>query len=81
MMIMMIKLKMRWGLRIPRMGEIRDSYKILVNPEFNRSFRRLSRRYQDNIKVSVKAVVWQCIGLTCLRWRALVSMVLKRRVS
>jgi hypothetical protein len=30
MMIMMIKSKMRWRLRIPRMGEIRNSYNILV---------------------------------------------------
>jgi len=54
--IMMIK-SMR---RVVRMGEMRNIYKILVvNPEGKRSFGRPRRRWEDNIRIDIKAIEWE----------------------
>jgi hypothetical protein len=52
----MIKSRMmRWVGHVARMGEMRNSYKILVRkPEVNRLLGRPERRREDNIKMDVR---------------------------
>jgi hypothetical protein len=43
--------RMRWAGKVPRMGEMRNTYKILVGkPEGKRPLGRPRRRWEDNIR-------------------------------
>jgi hypothetical protein len=51
--------RMRWAGHVARMGEKRNSYKILVGkPEGKRPLERLGHRWEDNIKMDLSGVVW-----------------------
>jgi hypothetical protein len=57
---------MRWAGHMPRIGENRNAYRILVGkPEGKRPLRRPRRRWMDNIKMDLREMVW--IGLIWLR--------------
>jgi hypothetical protein len=81
--IRMIKSRrMRWAGHVARMGEKRNSYRLLVG---KRPLGRPRRRWVDNIRVDLGEVEWgdmDCIGLDKdrNRWRALVNSVLNLRV-
>jgi hypothetical protein len=68
------------------MGEIRNSYKILVGkPEEERRLGRPRRRWDDNIRMDLKEIGWECVDWMRLtqdreQWRALVKMVINLRV-
>jgi hypothetical protein len=52
--------KMRWAGHVARMGEMEDSYRILVGrPERRRPSGRRRRRWEDNIKMDLKEVEWR----------------------
>jgi hypothetical protein len=43
------------------MGEMRNPYKILVGkPEGKTSLRRLRHRWEDNIKMDLREIGWEC---------------------
>jgi hypothetical protein len=81
------KMRMRWAWHITRMGEKRNAYRLLVGkPEGRRPLGRPRRRWLGNIMMNLVEVGWRdvdCIGLAQDRdrWRALVNLVLKLRVS
>jgi hypothetical protein len=78
--------KMRWAGHVVRMGEKRNSYRLLVGkPEGKRPLGRPRRRWVDNIGMDLGEVGWgdlDWIGLAKdrNRWRALVNSVLNLRV-
>jgi hypothetical protein len=85
--IRMIKSRrMRWAGHVARMGEKRNSYRLLVGkPEGKRPLGRLRRRWVDNIKMDLLEIVWggvDWIGLAQGRgkWSALVNAVTNLRV-
>jgi hypothetical protein len=73
--------------RVARMGEKRNTYRLLVRkPEGNRLLRRPRRRWVDNIRMDLGEMGWgdvDWIGLTQdrNRWRTLVNFVLNHQVS
>jgi len=77
---------MKWARHVARMGEIRNSYKILVGkPEEERRLGRPRRRWDDNIRMDLKEIGWECVDWMRLtqdreQWRALVKMVINLRV-
>jgi hypothetical protein len=47
--------RMKWAGHVARMGEGRGVYRVLVGrPEGKRPLGRLSRRWEDNIKMNLK---------------------------
>jgi hypothetical protein len=70
---------MRWAGHLEHMGEGRGSYRILVGrSEERRPFRRLRRRWEDNIKMDLQdvgreSVDWIDMAQDRDRWRALVN--------
>jgi hypothetical protein len=58
--IRMIKsTRMRWAGHVPRMGEKRNVYRILVGkPEGKRPLGRPRRRWVDNIKIDLRETEW-----------------------
>jgi hypothetical protein len=74
--------RMRWAGHVARMGEKRNSYRLLVwKPEGKRSLRRPRHRWVDNIRMDLREVGWgdvDWIGLAQDRnmWRTLVNSVL-----
>jgi hypothetical protein len=68
------------------MGDIRDAYNILVgSPEGRRTLGRPRRRWEDNIKMDLRAagfgdVDWIHWAQDRDRWRALVKTVMDLRV-
>jgi hypothetical protein len=47
--------KMKWTKHVARMGEMRNSYKMLVvRPEEKTSCRRPRRRWEDNIRMDLR---------------------------
>jgi hypothetical protein len=84
--IIIIKLRMRWAGHVARMGEKRNMYRLLVGKlEGKRPLRRPRHRLIDNIKmdlleIGLNVVDW--IGLAQDRsgWRALVNLVMNLRV-
>jgi hypothetical protein len=78
--------KMRWAKHVEGMGKRRGVYRGLVgNPEGKSPLRRHWRRYEDNIKMDVQAVVCGCMDWIELaqdkeRWQAFVNAVMKFRV-
>jgi hypothetical protein len=49
--------RMRWARHVARVGEMRNSYTILVGrPEGKRPFGRPRRRWEDNIRVDLREI-------------------------
>jgi hypothetical protein len=52
--------RMRWAGHVPRMGEMRNAYRILVgNPERKRPLKRPMRRWEDNIRMHLREIGWE----------------------
>jgi hypothetical protein len=68
------------------MGEVRDAYNILIGrPEGRRPLGRPRHRWEDNIKIDIREIVFgdvDWIHLARYRdtWRALVNTVMNLRV-
>jgi hypothetical protein len=66
---------------VVHMGEMRNSYKILIlKSEWKRLLGRPGRRCEGNIKMDLKEIVWEGVEWICLVqdrdwWRALVNTV------
>jgi hypothetical protein len=77
---------MRWAEHVARMGETKNSYRLLVaKTEGRRPLGRPRRRWLDNIRMDLVELGWgdvDWIGLTQDRgrWRALVNSVSNLRV-
>jgi hypothetical protein len=51
--------RLRWAGHVARMGERRGAYRALVGkPEGRRPLGRPRRRWEDNIKIDLRAVGW-----------------------
>jgi len=51
--------RMRWAGHVARRGKSRGAYRVLVEkPEGKRSLGRRRRRWEDDMKVDLKEVVW-----------------------
>jgi hypothetical protein len=78
--------RMRWAEHVARMGQKRNTYRLLVGkPEGKRPLGRPRRRWVDNIRMDLVEVGWgdvDWIGLAQDRdgCRALVNSVLNLRV-
>jgi hypothetical protein len=78
--------RMRWAGHLARMGEKRNSYRLLVGkPEGKRPLGRPRRSWVDNIKMDLLEIGWgvvDWIGLAQDRdkWRALANAVMNFRV-
>ena len=65
------------------MVERRDSYSVLVGkPEGRRPLGRPGRRWEDNIKMDIREMVWEGMDWIDVaedrdRWRAVVNEVMK----
>jgi hypothetical protein len=73
--------RMRWAGHVARIREVRGAYNILVG----RPLGRPRRRWEDNIKMDLKEIVfgdvdWIHLAQDRDRWRALVSTVMNLRV-
>jgi hypothetical protein len=54
---------MRWEGHVARVGEMRNTYNILVGkPEGKRSVGRRRRRWEDNIRMYLREIWWDCVG-------------------
>jgi hypothetical protein len=77
---------MRWAGLVARMGEKRNTYRLLVGKqEEKRPLGRPKRRWVDNIRMNLGEVGWSEVDWIDLtkdrnRWRALVNSVLKVRL-
>jgi hypothetical protein len=75
--------RMRCAGHVARMGEMKNSYNILVGkPEGKRSFGRPRRRWEDNIGMDFWEVGWERVDWMHLAqdgdwWRAVVNTVMK----
>jgi hypothetical protein len=81
--IRMIKSRrVRWAWYVPRMGEKRNAYRILVGKsEGKRPLGRPRRRWVDDVKTSLREIGWDCMDWIDLaqdrdQWRALVNTVM-----
>jgi hypothetical protein len=78
--------RLRWAGHVAHMGKRRGAYRALVGkPEGRRPFGRPRHRWEDNIKMDLREVVWGGIDWIDLaqnrdRWRALVYTVMNLRV-
>jgi hypothetical protein len=78
--------RMRWAGHVARMGEKRNTYRILVGMlEGKRPLGRPRRRWVDNIKMDLREIGWDgrdWIDLAQDRdqWRTLVNAVMNFRV-
>jgi hypothetical protein len=78
--------RMRWAGHVARMGEKRNSYRILVGkPEGRRPLGRPRRRWVDNMKIDLREIGWDDVDWVDLaqdrdQWRALVNSVMNLRV-
>jgi hypothetical protein len=85
--IRIIKLRrMRWVGHVARMGEKRNTYRLLVGkPEGRRPLERPRCRWVNNVRVDLLEVGWGDVDWIGLakdrnRWRALVNSVLNLQV-
>jgi ribosome biogenesis protein Nip4 len=68
------------------MGEVRSAYNIWVGrPERRRPLGRPRRRWEDNIKMDLRKIVfgdvdWFHLAQDRDRWRAVVNTVMKLRI-
>jgi hypothetical protein len=78
--------RMRWAGHVAPMGEVINAYNILVGkPEERRPLGRPRRRWEDNIKMDLREIVfgdvdWINFAQDRDRWRALVNTVMNLRV-
>ncbi|KAJ4433726.1 hypothetical protein ANN_16037 [Periplaneta americana] len=79
--------RLRWAGHVARMGESRNAYRVLVvRPEGKRPLGRPRRRWEDDIKIDLREVGYDCrdwINLAQDRdqWRAYVRAAMNLRVS
>jgi hypothetical protein len=86
--IRMIKSRrMRWAGQVTRMGEKRNTYRILVGKsEGKRPLGRPRSKWVDNIKIDLREIVWDSMDWIELaqdrdQWWALVKTMMNIRVS
>ena len=86
--IRLIKLRrMRWTGYVARVGDSRGAYRFLVGkPDGKRPLGRSRRRWENNIKMDLQEVGcegmdWIDLALDRDRWRALLNVVMKLRLS
>jgi hypothetical protein len=78
--------QMKWAGHVARMGEKRNTYRLLVGkPEGRRPLGRPRRRWLDNVRMDLVEVGWGDVDWIGLfqgrdRWRALVNSVLNLRI-
>jgi hypothetical protein len=78
--------RMIWARHVPRMGEKRNAYRILVGkPEERRAVGRPRRRWGDIIRMDLRETVWGGMDWIDVaqdrdQWRALVNTVMNLRV-
>jgi hypothetical protein len=54
---------MRWAGHAARVEEMKNFYKILVGiPEGKRPVRRSKHRREDNIRVDIRKIDWECVN-------------------
>ncbi|KAJ4432728.1 hypothetical protein ANN_21365 [Periplaneta americana] len=79
--------RLRWAGHVPRMGESRNAYGMLVErPEGKRTLGRPRRRWEDNIKMDLREVGyddrdWINLAQDRDRWRGYVRAAMNLRVS
>jgi hypothetical protein len=77
---------MRWAGHAACLGESRGIYRVLVRkPKGKKPLERLRCKWEDNINVDLQEVGCGCMNWIELaqdrhRWRALVNVVMNRRV-
>jgi hypothetical protein len=74
---------MRWTVYTARTGDIRSVYKILIGkPEGKRTLERPRRKWEDNIRMDLKAigVDWIHLAQDMNHWRTVVNTVIKLQV-
>jgi hypothetical protein len=55
--------RLRWAEYVARMGEQRKVYKVLVGkPEGKRPLERPRRRWEDEIRMDLREIVWGNVG-------------------
>jgi hypothetical protein len=53
----------RWAEHVTHMGEMRNAYKILFGkPEGKQSLIRSRHRWEDNIRMDLKEIVWEVVN-------------------
>jgi hypothetical protein len=68
------------------MGEMRNSYKVMVkNPEGKRSLRRPRCRWDDNICMGLREIGWEVVywfhlAQGVVQWKDLMNMVMKLKI-
>ncbi|KAJ4430430.1 hypothetical protein ANN_22646 [Periplaneta americana] len=78
--------RLRWAGHVARMGESSNAYRVLVGrPEGKRPLERPRRRWEDNIKMDLREVVyddrdWINLAQYRDRWRAYVRAAMNLRV-
>jgi hypothetical protein len=77
--------RMRWAVRVARMGEWRNVYRILVGrPEGKRPFERPRRRWENGIKMELREIGWGVEWIHLAQdkdsWRGVVNAVMKLEV-
>jgi len=81
-----ISWKMRWAGHVALVGEMRNSYKILVGkPVGKRPLGRPRRRWEDKIRVDINEIGWKVVDSIHVTkysvwWRAFLNTVMKLRV-
>jgi hypothetical protein len=78
--------RMRWAGHVARM-EKRNAYRVFVGkPDGRRPLGRPRRRWEDNIKMNLRAIGWSVMGCIHLaqdkdQWRVLLNMVMNLRIA
>jgi hypothetical protein len=79
--------RVRWAGHVARMGEKRNTCRILVGkPEGKRPLGRPRRRWVDNIKMDLREIGWDGVDWIDMaqdgnHWRSLVNTVLNLRFA
>jgi hypothetical protein len=79
--------RMRWAGHVPRMGEKRNVYRILVGePEGKGPLGRPRCMWVNNIKMDLREIEWDGmdwidVGQDRYQWRALVNTVMNLRIA